>query len=66
MNLYCHTNPRAWRQIEEGWNYCLCGRPRREAYVRRADGRIVSRRGTPVHVVHGNSSTLPALRSAPF
>jgi hypothetical protein len=63
LNLYCHRDPRLWQEIAEGWNYCLCGRPRGEAYWE-DDGRIASRRGTPIHVAHGNALSLLWLRSA--
>jgi hypothetical protein len=61
LNLFCHTRPEDWIEADEGWNYCLAGRGRREAYWRK-DGRIVSQHGTPVYVVHGNAKTLPNLR----
>ena len=57
LNLYCHTHEGQWLEINEGWNYCLCGRPLHEVHMR-ADGKIASRTGTPVHVVHGNAGTL--------
>jgi hypothetical protein len=60
FNLYCHSHPQRWFEVEEGWNYCLAGRGRREAYWRK-DGRIISGRGTPVYVVHGDAKTLPGL-----
>jgi hypothetical protein len=63
LNLYCHSDPEAWHEVEQCWNYCLCGRPRGEAYWER-DGRIASRQGKPIHVVHGNALSLPLLRSA--
>jgi len=56
MNIYCHSDPSRWKRIEEGWNYCLCNRDRRE--VRFAeDGRLVSTKGTPIYVAHGNGRT---------
>lgn len=57
LNLFCHLNPRCWRETEEGWNFCLCRRRREEVAVR-ADGRFLSRHGTQVRVVHGNARTL--------
>src|SRR5262249_3897115 len=30
LNIYCHTNPGAWRPIPDGWNYCLAGRNPRD------------------------------------
>jgi hypothetical protein len=60
LNLYCHTHPERWLEIDEGWNYCLAGRGRREAF-RDQDGRIASQRGTPIYVAHGNAKTLPSV-----
>jgi hypothetical protein len=57
LNLYCHRHPDRWLEIDEGWNYCLAGRARREAFWDE-DGRIASQRGTPVYVAHGNAKTL--------
>ncbi|HKD37437.1 MAG TPA: glycosyltransferase family 2 protein [Pirellulales bacterium] len=60
FNLYCHRHPDCWHEIEEGWNYCLAGRGRREAYWDK-NGRIASERGTPIAVAHGNAKTLSSL-----
>jgi hypothetical protein len=60
LNLYCHTNPDAWSEVADGWNYCLFGR-NPETYRLYPDGRAESRDGSPVHVVHGNGLTLPWL-----
>ena len=57
MNLYCHTHEDCWQEIEEGWNYCLCGR-RPDSFVVGDDGRLHDRRGIPVQAVHGNAKTL--------
>jgi hypothetical protein len=57
MNLYCHAHPGAWRAIPDGWNYCLAGRNPREFRLQ-TNGRTTSVSGSPVHVVHGNASTL--------
>ncbi len=67
LNLYCHSNPAAWREIPEGWNYCLWRRDHNMCY-RREDGRYVDVRGVPIHVVHGNARTLAArsFRHSPF
>jgi hypothetical protein len=61
FNLYCHSNPEVWQEIDERWNYCLLGRKRNEVYVR-PDGYIENRQATPIYVVHGNASTLPSIR----
>lgn len=65
LNLFCHLNPQQWREIEEGWNYTLYGR-RRSEFAVRADGRFLSRRGTQVRVVHGNSRSLDRYVLSPY
>src|SRR5262249_11716149 len=60
LNLFCHSHPEDWLEIEEGWNFCLAGRARPEA-VWGEDGRVVSHRGTPMSILHGNAKTLPNL-----
>jgi hypothetical protein len=60
LNLYCHLNPEAWLEVEEGWNYCVHDRRPGELHLQ-TDGRLVSTRGTPIHVVHGNAHSLRRL-----
>ncbi len=60
LNLYCHLNPEVWHEVEEGWNYCVHDRPMGEVRVG-PDGRVHSRRGTPIHAVHGNAHSLRQL-----
>jgi hypothetical protein len=60
LNLYCHSRPERWLEVEEGWNYCLHDRARGEVIVR-PDGVVVSRKGTPVYVLHGNARSLRKL-----
>jgi hypothetical protein len=57
LNLYCYSNPQAWREIPRSWNYCLVGLGPGDYRVR-LDGRTESVDGTPVHIVHGNAGTL--------
>jgi hypothetical protein len=57
MNYHVHSDPTVWREIAEGWNYCIIFRDRR-SYRIRPDGRVESRDGVPVNVVHGNGRTL--------
>jgi hypothetical protein len=57
MNLYCHSDPRRWQEVAEGWNYCLFMRRPGEYHVR-TDGRIESRSGIVIYVAHGNCRTL--------
>jgi hypothetical protein len=57
MNCYIHTNPGVWQEVPDSWNYCLACRDSR-TYRFRADGRVESRDGHPVHVLHGNGWTL--------
>lgn len=54
LNFYCHSQPQRWHEIEQGWNYCLHSRPWGEVCAM-PTGRLVSRRGTPIYVVHGNA-----------
>jgi hypothetical protein len=62
LNLYCHSNPGVWREIDEQWNYCLCGRPL-DAMTRRGDGVFIDRQGETICVLHGNARTLPTWRN---
>jgi hypothetical protein len=57
LNLYCHLEPARWLEIDEGWNYCAHDRRRDEVRVQ-LDGRVASRRGTTIHVTHGNAHSL--------
>jgi hypothetical protein len=57
MNYYLHSEPAAWREIPEGWNYCMVCRDS-STYRIHPDGRLESRDGAPVQVVHGNGLTL--------
>ena len=57
MNRYIHESPGVWQEIPDAWNYCLaCRDP--NTYRFRPDGRVESRDGRPVYVVHGNGRTL--------
>jgi lipopolysaccharide biosynthesis glycosyltransferase len=60
LNLYCHLDPDRWIEIDEGWNFCAHDRPRGDVHVE-PDGRVVSRRGTNIHVTHGNAHSLRKL-----
>jgi hypothetical protein len=60
LNLYCHLNPENWLEIPTGWNYCAHNRPRGEVIVR-PSGRIRTRSGTPIHVLHGNAHSFRKL-----
>jgi hypothetical protein len=60
LNLYCHLNPDAWWEVEEGWNYCVHDRRPGEVRVD-ASGRVVSTRGARIRVVHGNAHSLRQL-----
>lgn len=60
LNLYCHSHPDRWLEVEEGWNYCLHDRGPGEVVVR-TDGFVASRKVTPVYVVHGNARSLKKL-----
>jgi hypothetical protein len=59
LNLYCRSNPSAWREVASGWNYCLVGLGPSDYRVH-PDGRTERLDGEPLHVVHGNAGTLKA------
>jgi len=58
MNLFCHTRDDFWHEVEEGWNYCLCGR-RPNTYSIAKNGQLVDHQGKAVYAVHGNAKTIP-------
>jgi len=60
FNLYCHNNPERWKEIPEGWNYCVHDRPVGEVQVT-PEGRVTCRSGTPIYVAHGNARSLAKL-----
>src|SRR5262249_23434603 len=60
LNLYCHSNPECWHEVGDEWNYCIYTRPL-GLYRMAAGGRVESRSGAPIHVVHGNAKTLRKL-----
>jgi hypothetical protein len=60
LNLYCHSHPERWHEVDQGWNYCVHDRRSGEVHVR-PNGRIVSSTGQPIHVVHGNALSLPQM-----
>jgi hypothetical protein len=64
LNLYCHSEPGRWHEVEEGWNYCVHDRKRGALRIG-PDGRIIARSGTPIHVAHGNAMSLPQFVLAP-
>ncbi len=57
MNLYCHSNPDAWNEVPDGWNFCVGLRDPR-SYRIRSDGRIERPGGDPVQVIHATAGTL--------
>ena len=57
LNLYCHSDPERWKEVEEDWNYCVHARPPGEVRVT-SSGRVESARKIPIHVVHGNAHSL--------
>lgn len=60
LNLYCHRHPARWQQIADSWNYCVHDRPRGSVLVT-AEGRVESRLGHRICVVHGNAKSLRQL-----
>ncbi len=59
INLYCHTNPDAWHEVPDAWNFCVALRDRK-TYRIRQDGRLERTGGDPVHVIHATAGTLGA------
>lgn len=57
LNLYCHKQPHLWKPVDQRWNYCVHDRTRGEVQVT-PQGRIVSRTGSRISVVHGNARSL--------
>jgi hypothetical protein len=57
LNLYCRSNPLAWREIATAWNFCLVGLGPKDYRVY-PDGRIARFDGEPLYVVHGNDGAL--------
>jgi hypothetical protein len=57
MGHYLHHYPDAWREIPDGWNYCIIFR-KQGTYRIAPGGRVESADGAPVQVVHGNGRTL--------
>jgi hypothetical protein len=60
LNLYCHSHPERWHEVDQAWNYCVHDRRPGEVRVR-PDGRIVAASGRPIQVVHGNALSLPQM-----
>jgi hypothetical protein len=60
LNLYCHSDPRRWHEVDQAWNYCVHDRRHGEVHVR-PNGRIVASSGRPIQVVHGNALSLPQM-----
>lgn len=60
LNLYCHLDASRWFEVPASWNYCAHNRPRGEVSVR-PDGRVLTRSGTPIHVLHGNAHSFRKL-----
>lgn len=57
LNVYCYSDANHCRIVDEGWNYCLCGRAPSEFQIT-ADGWIRSTKRIHIRAVHGNGGTL--------
>lgn len=57
LNYYHATQADACQEIDNAWNFTLCTRDPNELVVG-DDGRAERSQGKPVHVIHGNDSTL--------
>jgi hypothetical protein len=57
LNLYCHTHPHAWREPDQGWNFCVHDRQPGEVCVT-PDGYIVDQHGNLIPIVHRNARSL--------
>ncbi len=57
LNVYCYSDADHCRIVDEGWNYCLCGRHPSEFEIA-GDGWIHSTKRTQIRAVHGNGGTL--------
>ncbi len=56
LNVYCHSDPTRWMQVDSQWNYCVHDRPPGEVYI---EGGVVKAVGKPeLTVVHGNARSL--------
>lgn len=57
LNIFCHSQPDRWLRVDERWNYCVHDRAQGEVRIDNS-GRIISRRGQPITVAHGNARSL--------
>ncbi len=57
LNLYCHSNPDAWIETDQRWNYCVHDRGKGDVRIQ-PDGTITNSNHTPIIAVHGNALSL--------
>ena len=60
LNLYCHAQPSRWKEVGEGWNFCVFGRAAGSVRVDGA-GRVSCAGCDDIRVVHGNARSLDKL-----
>ncbi len=56
LNVYCHSEPNRWLQVDPQWNYCVHDRAHGEVYIEGGVVKAIS--GTALTVVHGNARSL--------
>lgn len=57
LNIYCHTQPDRWLEVDAGWNYCLYSR--RPSAPPGTLQQTIQRIPSHIRVIHGNAGTLP-------
>lgn len=60
LNLYCHSDVSRWKEVQEGWNFCVYGRTPGSVRVN-GTGRVSCSGYDDIRVVHGNARSLDKL-----
>jgi hypothetical protein len=61
-NLYCHSDPSRYLEVDDRWNYCLAARSTDEIRLL-PEGRFVGPGKESIAVVHGNGGTFKRFAS---